>query len=116
MSAPVERFIRQILNKHARDGLEAITEKSNQVHSDVVAITIVLPELGTDEHPVYEYGFACRDTTGNKGSIRCRNVHNTDAASLQVYIEFLQRFVDTLKNEQSVAELIIQSAQQPPNT
>lgn len=113
MSESIERFIRQILNKHARDGLETIAEKSNQVHSDVVAVTIVLPYFGPDEHPLYEYGLACRDRIGNKGSIRGIHSVTRDATSLRQYHVLLQRFIDTLKNEQCVVELTIEKLDTP---
>lgn len=114
MSQSVQKFIRQILNKHARDGLETIAEKSDQVHSDVVAVTIVLPDFGPDEHPLYEYGLACRDCIGNKGNIRGIYSAAMDATSLRQYHELLQRFIDTLKNEQSVVELTIEKLDTPP--
>jgi hypothetical protein len=113
MSQSVDKFIRQILNKHARDGLEAISTQSNQVHSDVIAVTIVLPYFGSDEHPLYEYGLALRDSIGNKGSIRGRHSSCTDVEWLRGNLAFLQRFIDTLKNEQSVVELMIEKLDTP---
>ncbi len=114
MSESIERFIRQILNNHARAGLETISERSNLVHSDVVAVTIVLPDFGSDEHPLYEYGLAIRDSNGNRGSVRGRNSQLTNIILLRENLALLQRFIDTLKNEQSMVELMIEKLDTSP--
>ncbi len=108
MSQAVDRFIRQILNKHARVGLDAITNQACQSATEVVAVTIVLPELGPEEHSVYEWGLAILDNNTSHGGFRGRHPGSRDVEWLRGNRVLLQRFIDALKNEQSVVELQIE--------
>jgi hypothetical protein len=109
MSAAVERFIRHILQRHAMEGVKAIDELSSRSQTDLNAVTVVLPNFGEgNEHSLYE--FACATTIDGmiRCSIRGRYDGNRDVDSLQKYHHHLQRFIDALKNEQSVVECAIE--------
>jgi hypothetical protein len=109
MSAAIERFIRHILQRHAMEGVNAVQKLAAESGVDLNTVTVVLPNFAEDnEHPLYEFACATMIDGAIRSSIRGRYAGSLDVASLQEYHHQLQRFIDALKNEQSVVELAIE--------
>lgn len=109
MSAAVEQFIRHALQRHAMEGVNAIQKLVAESGVDLNAVTVVLPNFAEgSEHPLYEFACATFIDGAIRSSIRGRYAGSQDVAPLQGYHRQLQRFIDALKNEQSVVELTIE--------
>jgi hypothetical protein len=109
MSAAVERFIRHILQRHAIEGVNAIQKLSAESGVDINIVTVVLPNFAEgSEHSLYEFACATMIDGTIRSSIRGRYAGSQDVAPLQEYHRHLQRFIDAVKNEQSVVELEIE--------
>jgi hypothetical protein len=109
MSAAVESFIRHALQRHAMEGVNAVQKLAAESGVDLNTVTVVLPNFAEgNEHSLYEFACATMIDGVIRSSIRGRYAGSQDVASLQEYRRHLQRFIDTLKNEQSVVELVIE--------
>lgn len=112
----IGQFIRNILNQHAVNGCEHINTGTRQDGAQVDVVVIVLPHFVQDEHPLYEYGLSTCINGRSNHSIRHGGMRGGFYGSfehLTKYKEYLQRFIDALRNEQSVVELAIQDL--PPS-
>lgn len=109
MSEAVKSFIRHALQRHATEGVNAIQKLAAESGVDLNAVTIVLPNFAEgSEHSLYEFACATMIDGVIRSSIRGRYAGGQDPAALQEYHRHLQRFIDTLKYEQSIVELAIE--------
>ena len=109
MSSAVESFIRHALQRHAMEGVNAVQKLAAESGVDLNIVTVVLPNFPEgSEHPLYEFACASMIDGAIRSSIRGRYSGSQDIAPLQEYHRNLQRFIDALKNEQSVVECAIE--------
>jgi len=109
MSSAVESFIRHALQRHAMEGVNAVQKLAAESGVDLDTVTVALPNFAEgSEHPLYEFACATFIDGAIRSSIRGRYAGGQDVAPLQKYHRQLQRFIDALKNEQSVVELAIE--------
>lgn len=109
MTLAISKFIRNLLQQHAMKGITDIAELSSKAGAVLNAVVVVMPKFDANEQPLYEYACATLIEGYTAGSCRTRMQGYHGQVQLEKYHQHLQQFIDALKNEQSVVELLIQN-------